>query len=150
MAETSVYQPYVNPVALEAATWRFGDDALASAHGTSAVVSGADPSASVSQSMDTPPATKPNPISVGNVLDYFLLDVVGNKGEKAGSSSPWYERYSTILWSVLLVVLGLLLFSRGLGLIGEESASTVLSIEDPAKYPGIGHAIQRMKKRKSA
>lgn len=142
------YAPFTNPVALEAASWQFGDAALASSHGTSAVVSGADSAQSAHTAFDTPPETKKSSTDIGSVLDFYLKDV-GERviGKGSGDASlPWYERHSTLLWSVVLVVLGLFMFSRGLGLIGEGAEDSVETIGNPSKYPGIGHAIQAMKK----
>jgi hypothetical protein len=53
-----------------------------------------------------------------------------------------------ILYGALFVVIGLFIISRGFGLIGEEGASVALNIEDPTKYPGIGHAVQAIKRKK--
>jgi hypothetical protein len=53
-----------------------------------------------------------------------------------------------ILYGALFVVVGLFVISRGFGMIGEEGENVVVSLGDPTKFPGIGHAIQGIKKRK--
>lgn len=143
------YAPLINPTALDAMTLQFGDGALANSVGTSAVVSGADPAANANAAMNTPPETKPNKgLSVGSVLDFMLESWADNIKKPENQSLPWYERHSTLLWSIVLVVLALFMFSRGLGMIGEEGVSTIVQLEDPTKYPGIGHAVRAMRKNK--
>jgi hypothetical protein len=144
---SAVYTPYTNPVSLEAATWNFGDAALASSVGTNAVVSGSDSAAKANEILNTPPETKAkNGATVGSVLDFMLESWASETKKPTDQTAPWYERHSTFVWSVVLIVLALFMFSRGLGMIGEEGVSTIAMIGDPEKYPGIGHAVKSMRK----
>jgi hypothetical protein len=53
-----------------------------------------------------------------------------------------------VIYAALFVVVGLLVISRGFGLIGEEGSDVVVNLADPKKFPGVGHAIQGIRKRK--
>jgi hypothetical protein len=61
----------------------------------------------------------------------------------------WFDdNGKRVLYGALFVVVGLFVISRGFGMIGEEGENVVVSLGDPTKFPGIGHAIQGIKKRK--
>jgi hypothetical protein len=53
-----------------------------------------------------------------------------------------------IIYAALFVVIGLLIISRGFGMIGEEGSDLVVNLANPEKFPGVGHAIQGIRKRK--
>lgn len=133
------YSPYVNPVSLEASSWQFGDAALASALGSSAIVSGADSAKFSAGVMSSAPEILPKSTNTDEILDFY-----SSVSEPATQNtvSSFYERNYGLIWSVVLVVLALFMFSRGIGMIGEEASSTVLEFGDSVKYPGIGHAVK--------
>ena len=66
-------------------------------------------------------------------------------GTKAASTPESTTKTKNSLVDVVLVVIGLMLLSRGFGLIGEEGEGVIVQLSNPAKYPGIGHAIQHAK-----
>jgi hypothetical protein len=138
---TNLYAPYVNPVAL---------DSMPLVTSDGAVTHGSDPAAGAP---NPPPQGSTVSVSnwVGNILDSVpLLGPAASAGVIAGTaarSTPQSTQISqTVIWSVVLVVVGLLLLSRGFGLIGEEGEGVIVNLSNPSKYPGIGHAIQGMKK----
>lgn len=53
-----------------------------------------------------------------------------------------------VIYAALFVVVGLLIISRGFGLLGEEGANIAVNLTNPEKFPGVGHAIQGIRKRK--
>jgi hypothetical protein len=141
------YIPNVNLTALESSPVSWGGGAAANLLGTSANALGSDSAASVNKGLTTPPETAPkdnygSKSFLALVLDYSFA----SKEIKAKADTELSSRWNVVLWSALLVVIALFLFSRGLGMIGEEGEGIVVDMASPVKYPGIGHAVQGMKR----
>jgi hypothetical protein len=160
MNEGTSYAPGLNLTALEASPFTWGDGALANASGTSANASGSDSAAIVQTALNTPPETAPKygvKTAFSDIWDTFFgsgpiveTPKAAAERKKIESEQSLLERYP-LLWSVLLVVVGIMLLSRGFGLLGEEGENVVVNLSDKNKYPGIAHAIHGLKgKAKSA
>jgi len=141
----SDYAPYVNPISLETmplvATDVTGTNVT---HGTDAPNT-------------VPPVPSTMPLAgLAKFFDVIDTTIFGNIVPNIGRSgvTPEAQKQITaeqtkkVLWSVLLVVIGLMLLSRGFGLLGEEGENVIVNLSNPSKYPGIGHAIQGMKGKK--
>jgi hypothetical protein len=145
---------YVAKTGLESMPVVWGDTALANASGTSAMATGADNANSAKQAMNTPPETISDKGFFSSLFDVIDTSIYGGLGlRQIGVSKEDQARKTavaqkTFVWSILFIVIGLMIISRGFGLIGEEGAGVLVDIADPAKYPGIGHAIQHIKKGK--
>ena len=146
------YIPGVNLTALESSPVSWGGGAAANYLGTSSNAIGSDPVASVDRAASTPPETVPN-ASYGTkgflaaVLDF--ANPLSSADTKTKAEDKITSGFNVVLWSVLLIVIALFLFSRGLGMIGEEGMGIVENMADPVKMPGIGHAVQGIKKYKN-
>jgi hypothetical protein len=147
-------QSYVAKTGLESMPVVWGDTALASAMGTSAMATGADSLSSANKSMNTAPEKAVSGTSwINDLMNGILGNVpIFSEAAKVGAivgttSTPKQQAFTKeLVYAALFVVIGLMIISRGFGLIGEEGAGTLLELENPAKYPGIGHAIQGIKK----
>ena len=142
------YVPGVNLTALESSPVSWGGGASANILGTSANASGSDPAAHVDKALTTPPETAPKAGYGSMTFLESVLDILPESlvSKVPGSNKTTFSR--TLIYSVVLVVIALLVFSRGLGMLGEEGAGVIVDMGDPAKYPGIGHAVQGFKGRK--
>jgi hypothetical protein len=135
------YAPTVNPVAL-----------LSSPFMT--------PDGTVNHGSDPPPAITPGAFNflktsldvITNPTGEKKTDTVEqNKASVLGSLGKILNDFFSkdFLWSVVLVVIGLMLLSRGFGLLGEEGESVIVNLANPDKFPGVGHAIQGLRRKKS-
>ena len=154
------YTPQVTKTALDSMPFQLPGDEV------SKTFTGSDAASTVAKSLSTEPqgsnesdwSTRLNKI-FENVLsnnlytDMTLPDgsvVKANPNTKPGGvlrpdSTSFLK---PILYGAIFVVVGLFVISRGFGMIGEEGENVVVSLGDPTKFPGIGHAIQGIKKRK--
>jgi|ERR1035437_695497 hypothetical protein len=150
---TDVSQPYIAKTGLETMPFVWGDTALANANGTTAMATGADPLNSAKTNMGTSPETAVsgtswiNDLMNGVLGNVPILSEAGKVGAIAGATSTPAQKAATktVVYAVIFVFIGLMIVSRGFGLIGEEGGEKVLELSNPTKYPGIGHAIQGMK-----
>lgn len=157
---------YVAKTGLETMPFTFGDGALANIFGTSATVSGADGVDSVSKALNTSPESASDKLGFLDAFDTVLSGFISVPGGAPGipiltpsPTSRLSQEQKTnqtvatstlykVAISVLFVVIGLFVLSRGFGLLGEEGSDVIVNLGDPAKFPGIGHAIQGVKKGK--
>lgn len=141
----SDYLPTIAPLALDSSSFVAPDVNGANiTHGSDAA-----------STAPAPPATMP--ISgFAKFFDAIDTSIFGNIAPGIGRAGVPAEQQKqltqeasrTVLWSVLLVVIGLMLLSRGFGIIGEEGEGVIVNLSNPSKFPGIGHAIQGMKGKK--
>lgn len=145
---------YVNPAAFEALNLSWGDTALANEFGTTASASGSDSIHNTAKGINTGPETLPNPSLLDRYLTWdtwsgwyernfspeaqkegVALDPLGIlpkmkvPGLSADSSAPSASKASTnwknIGGSLLLIVIGLIVLSKALSMVGEDSAEIV-------------------------
>ena len=123
------YTPFVNPNALLSMPVVSPDGSIT--HGSEP--SNTAPSAPSLSASDV----------VASVLDVNFL----TKGIQPGAAAKQQEKtdWQKVAIDVVLVVIGLMLLSRGFGLIGEEGEGVIVQLSNPSKYPGFGHAIQHAK-----
>lgn len=69
-----------------------------------------------------------------------------NKAAGESTQSGSFTSFKPVLYGALVVVIGLLIVSRGFGLLGEEGENVVVSLGNPQKFPGVGHAISGLKR----
>lgn len=141
----STYLPTVNAMALDSSTWQWGDGALANSFGTVAQASGTDAAAGVNTALVTPPETKRFDLS-----DYLVIGsdaVAKKKAQLAAQGATDSGSFKPYFYGAIAVVIGILVISRGFGLLGEQGESVAVSLANPAKYPGIGHAVQSLKRK---
>lgn len=138
----SDYLPQIPPLALEASPF------LASDTNGANVTHGSD-AASTAPAPAVPRGFTVSDFVAGVLSNVPILSDVARTGASATgkqiSTEQGKKDLSVLVWSVLLVVIGLMLLSRGFGIIGEEGEGVIVNLSNPSKYPGIGHAIQGMK-----
>jgi len=135
MNEIGTYAPSTNSLAFDSSAFLAHDN-----QGMN-VTHGADPA----NTAPDVPKDQGSAAWLSTILD-VIIDPTGEKKKTNPTVSK--DAAKTLIWSVLLVVIGLMLLSRGFGLIGEEGAGLVVDISNPTKYPGIGHAIRGLKGKK--
>lgn len=142
------YSPYITKTALDASPV-----VMASSDGIQAIHTGADAAALANNSASNAPQ---NPQGFGLTFNEFLnnLPLIGPAAQiGVGTGMAIAEKpkaaavTKNIVYGALIVVIGLLVLSRGFGLLGEEGSDIVVNLGNPKKYPGIGHAIQGLKNR---
>ncbi len=149
------YAPYVTKTALDSMPLSWGDSALANTFGTTAQATGTDSADGVSQAMATPPETaaKKDWYSIFiSALEGSVAQNAPTSGKLLGQTLPTSQSleekkatWRKILYAALFVVIGLLVISRGFGLLGEEGSDVIVNLGDPKKFPGIGHAVKGLK-----
>jgi len=140
--------------ALDSMPLIWGDTALANAFGTTAMGTGSDPAAHVNDALGTSPEIGVTPDLLTRAMEGALSNnlygpmKVGPETIKPNAKVADSEFFKRIMYGAIFVVIGLFVVSRGFGLLGEEGSGVIVDMENPAKYPGIGHAIQHLKKGK--
>ena len=124
----------MSPLAADALNVQWGDTALANEFGTSAMASGTDSAVHTNLAMNTSPETARNPWSLTwSMNDYMnalgvpetgLLNPKSSPSATGTAASGW-TKYRNIIGSVLLVVLGLIIFSKALGMFAEDGGAVI-------------------------
>lgn len=145
---------YVNPAALEALTLSWGDTALANEGGSSSVITGWDSAHSAAKAVTTEPET----VQSGSLLDSIsewskkylspgipvfsplvpfgmqMPESLTPKGVGEGAVAGAIKgtkssiNWRNIIGSVLLVIVALMILSKGLGMFGAEKVSVIAKL----------------------
>lgn len=120
----------------------------------SKVFTGSDSLATVQNGLSTEPQAGSPPDGSLSWLEAHGIGIGSESAARAKAASeqgktslPGFD-FKTLLYPALFVVIGLLVISRGFGMIGEEGTDVLVNLENPQKFPGVGHAIQGIKNRK--
>jgi hypothetical protein len=134
-----------NPQAFDAMPLTWGDTALANEFGTSASAMGHDSASATKSAMTTAPETAKNPFSLNWSLDDYLqmfksgtLPLFGpllpsmkapalgsSKSASGNAVASFYTNHRNLVLSLVLVVLALVMFSRGFAKLGAEGIQVI-------------------------